>query len=749
MATLDLSTVELVSTLRAAPQNGSPSSQDYNDSWTESLADLASLAGFIDNIVIPLFNGLSSTILPNPQGSPLGLEGKYIFGDTADVTPLFFDNLSNESLSLADSLRVIQGLVQTSQVGIAALNVEVTALQTALSSTNQNDVAQALQNFAAAIQSLQAQVVAINQQLQALLIHFQISGVENDVQNTLNFIPGANITIVNPTATAEVVIAAVLPPFKTNGTNNADQSALNLKAGANVTLTQTGPDVTIAATGTAGTPVEFETNGSDNSTQTLLNLTGAGGTTLHESGGTVTVTSLTDGVDHGDALAAMDPGFLVLRDDFNGGSGANFQIGELGWQATGSVPISSVRGGKFPYAGRAVILNSGSAADYATLALPGIVQSGSGIGDYYMPLLDCPGWKASFVFNWLPGSAYAGLAGTPPVNKSFYVGFAATYSPLAGLQWGGPRPGVFYGLRYDTDPGPQNVVTSVTMSGATAVYAGTSILNGAADFYVGATIVITGFSNSTNNGTFVVTASSTTSLSVTNVAGVNETGATGLAAGPSIGDSTFVYEVVANPINNSNAGLRNNQQGLTQALPFAPTVGQWIRLDLECLAAGQLTMSINGANSHTFTVPQYTAGGASSNGSASVKSNQARVDIGPHVATNQGDTVVFSAGSQVTVGTFGAGFTGLNGTFVLEQMMSVGPDIHYPVVNADQTNTSITNLTAVGYASGAPYLAYGNDTAGAAGGNGIYDIHFDFFGMLWTQALAGGGAPDPTKARYF
>lgn len=160
MGNLNLTTVELVSTLRQAPTNGPTNSQDYNDSQTEVLADLASISGFINDLLIPMLDGLSLTIQPINVTAPHGLEGRYIFSDTSDLTTIFFDSLSNQPLSVAESLRTLQGIVKAVQVTVANLNVEITSLQTQLSSTNQNDIAQALQNFAASLQSLTAQVVA-------------------------------------------------------------------------------------------------------------------------------------------------------------------------------------------------------------------------------------------------------------------------------------------------------------------------------------------------------------------------------------------------------------------------------------------------------------------------------------------------------------------------------------------------------------------------------------------------------------
>lgn len=208
MSTLNLATVELVSTLRAAPMNGSPSSQDYNDSWTEDLADLASLAGFINDILIPMLDGLSAAIQPNPSGAPLGLEGRFIFGDTTDTTMLFFNSLSSQSLSLADSLRLIYGIIQTVQTTVQMLNVDVIGLQSQLSSTNQNDIAQALQNFAASLTALTAQVNSNTSAISAFLITFETNGTSNAVQNLLNLEAGTNITLTNTADTGTVVISS-------------------------------------------------------------------------------------------------------------------------------------------------------------------------------------------------------------------------------------------------------------------------------------------------------------------------------------------------------------------------------------------------------------------------------------------------------------------------------------------------------------------------------------------------------------
>lgn len=77
------------------------------------------------------------------------------------------------------------------------------------------------------------------------------------------------------------------------------------------------------------------------------------------------------------------------------------------------------------------------------------------------------------------------------------------------------------GLNQGVSPAPLSfAITSV--AGGTGVYTGT-ITGGAANAYVGYYFVVTGFSNLPNNGTFICTASSATTLTLQNAASVTET----------------------------------------------------------------------------------------------------------------------------------------------------------------------------------------------------------------------------------
>lgn len=189
---LNLNTVELTSTLRTAPLNGSPSSSDYNESQRENLVDLSAVAGFINNTLLPLLNALPAGGLL-PTQDPVGIEGRTIWTDTSDQSTLFFDSLDNIPLTIADTIRVINGIVTTMQQTLIDQGVEVASLQARLASTNQNDIALALQNLSSALNS-----VTVNQQIQ----NTSISQIQGTViiakQSTATTIPAgssANITI--------------------------------------------------------------------------------------------------------------------------------------------------------------------------------------------------------------------------------------------------------------------------------------------------------------------------------------------------------------------------------------------------------------------------------------------------------------------------------------------------------------------------------------------------------------------------
>ena len=159
-ANLNLSTVELTSTLLTAPLNGAPSSSDYNESQRNTLVDLTAVVDFINNELLPLVNALPAGALL-PTIDPVGIEGRTINTSTADQSALFFDSLSSTPLTIYQSLQLLNGIITTMNQQLIDQGVEVASLQAQLSSTNQNDVALALQNLSASLNQL-----TVNQQIQ-------------------------------------------------------------------------------------------------------------------------------------------------------------------------------------------------------------------------------------------------------------------------------------------------------------------------------------------------------------------------------------------------------------------------------------------------------------------------------------------------------------------------------------------------------------------------------------------------------
>lgn len=174
-ANLNLSTVELTSSLLTAPLNGAPSSADYNDSQRANLVDLSTIVSFLNNQVLPLINALSAGAL-QPASSPVGIQGSTVWTNTSDQGELFFDSLSSTPLTIYETFNILNGMITTFSQQLTDLGVEVAALQSLLASTNQNDISLALQNLSAALNQL-----TVNQNLG----NVSLSGLQAEI-NTID-----------------------------------------------------------------------------------------------------------------------------------------------------------------------------------------------------------------------------------------------------------------------------------------------------------------------------------------------------------------------------------------------------------------------------------------------------------------------------------------------------------------------------------------------------------------------------------
>lgn len=161
MQNLNPDSVELVSSPRPVPLNGSPVSADFNLFQTEVLADLAELADFVNESLLPILQGLAST-------AATGLDGSGLYADRTKDDPLFRDSDGNlETVSGALGALKTQ---QTSLVQqISDLSARVLSLQTRLSTTSQNDLR-------ATVQSLQNSYTTLYNRISGLLGDVALQG---------------------------------------------------------------------------------------------------------------------------------------------------------------------------------------------------------------------------------------------------------------------------------------------------------------------------------------------------------------------------------------------------------------------------------------------------------------------------------------------------------------------------------------------------------------------------------------------
>jgi hypothetical protein len=99
-----------------------------------------------------------------------GIEGSNVYGDLSSQETLFFNSLTGESLSVADSLRLVYGQCQSIQTAMTNLGVQVAALQARLSASNQNDISLALQGFTSNLNLQESQLQALQLAVSSLQI---------------------------------------------------------------------------------------------------------------------------------------------------------------------------------------------------------------------------------------------------------------------------------------------------------------------------------------------------------------------------------------------------------------------------------------------------------------------------------------------------------------------------------------------------------------------------------------------------
>lgn len=521
---------------------------------------------------------------------------------------------------------------------------------------------------------------------------------------------------------------------------------------------------------TAG--VSLETNGVKNPEQTVLNLVQGSGMQITVDGaGGVHFVSLasTDGLTHGDSVWETDPAYFVWRDDFSyqtfGQSTLPFTgaFNETGWRlirSSGSSIIGNWLGGAFPHFGVLQISNNNISNDFVQMMPNNNAQFAPAGSLFTWPLLDYAGWKMTWVFQFLRGGNGQGLL----INESntftpqaFSLAKTSCYIGLAGVNGGAsinngfaPRPNVFLGLRYDTDPGTQFTLSSVAnTSGGTTVYTGT-ITGGGSNLYEGRFFTVAGFNNGANNGRFRCVASSTTSLTLQNASGVSESHAA-TATTDAISDTAMKFEYVTNPnmqLNSGTGAVRNNTQGQVFNTGVTPSEGSWYRLDLVCAAAGVVTLTLSGGGSQlaqqqiTCTTVSY---GNSSGTSSEVSVDNGVLSLAPDdffSSSNLSNMLdsFFGVGSKITISSTTPAFSGITGS---QTCMGGGPNNTLGgggagiscFTNATSFGQTLGNLVVTGFPAFVPFVNFGNDTSASPTAQ-TKSLNIDFFSLVWNPALA-------------
>ncbi len=128
-----------------------------------------------------------------------------------------------------------------------------------------------------------------------------------------------------------------------------------------------------------------------------------------------------------------------------------------------------------------------------------------------------------------------------------------------------------------------STATLTSVANATAghsVYTGT-ITGGAANAFVGVTFTIAGFTSAANNGTFVATASTATTLTLANVAGVAETHAATAALTPQATNSDYLFPA---PTTYAGVGKIGAQGSKAEGIAGTP---HWVESGGTVLSTGQ------------------------------------------------------------------------------------------------------------------------------------------------------------------
>jgi len=208
---------------------------------------------------------------------------------------------------------------------------------------------------------------------------------------------------------------------------------------------------------------------------------------------------------------------------------------------------------------------------------------------------------------------------------------------------------------------------------------------------------------------------------------------------PAISDTQFVFEYVTNFTASPTA--RINTQGTTFATGITPVEGRIYRLEISCVASGQVLMFLTDgvtSVSTTLNVSQFSFSG---NQPSFTTTNGIVL-----VLWTSGTSLPLDFGTKVTIS--GGSIANGNGTFTNNALRG-GVTGEMDFLSAITISGSDTGATTSFYPALTPFFAFGNDTEASptANSKGVY---VDLMALVWNKGLITGGAKtNSLLARYY
>ncbi len=385
-------------------------------------------------------------------------------------------------------------------------------------------------------------------------------------------VPGTTVTLTDTLAGGLTLVSSTPTQGTCSGTTtitcNLVTNAAGIAVGASVTITVV---VTPGAPGgypntasvTSSTPDLVNANNS--ATGVAYSAFAACATSTVTPGGTLTgtintyhpgtatanagATSITLGTATG-AATAIASGDLVLIIQMQDAAINSFNSSSYGDGVSGSGSTALNNAGGYEYATATSAVPLGGGTLTVTAAGPGggllytYTSAAASVtqGARTFQVVRVPNYSTATIGAALTASAWNGsTGGILALNVSGALTLGGATVNLNGL---GFRGGAALQLQGSVAP-----LTSVAnAAGGNTVYTGT-VTGGAANALAGTTFIVAGFTNAANNGTFVATASTATTLTLANAAGVAETHAATASMSPGATTSDYLF-----PSPNSYAG---------------------------------------------------------------------------------------------------------------------------------------------------------------------------------------------------